>query len=281
MKNKVIILLQIATVCVFLGRAWQHLFFDAPFRELLWDPRWMQWFIEHFTPMSWQEYVTHPDGDVWIQRLIKAHGIFYVICALVAAFISQLPQQFRVLLWLGTFSLAFLGLLYLKEYFFHAGQFFEYCLQFGSPVFLCLAIDRNQISSKLVFWMKVATAATFLCHGLYAVGYYPRPGLFLSMTMKILGIQNEAAVVFLNVAGWLDFVVAIGIFLPIKTARAFLSYAAFWGLATSVARVWGNFYWQFPSESLYYWTHEMVMRLPHFLIPLALSLMYFQGKKET
>ena len=36
-KNPVL-LLQWATIGVFAGRAYQHLFWDAPYREVIWDP---------------------------------------------------------------------------------------------------------------------------------------------------------------------------------------------------------------------------------------------------
>lgn len=263
-------LLQAATVSVFAGRAYQHLFWEAPFREFLWDPFWMSGFVENILGMSWEEYATHPLGDVWVQRLIFADGIFYAICTLTALFIRRLPGMARVLMWAGAVNLVLLAFLYQKDHFYHVGQFFEYTLQFSSPVFLVIALKQNAISRRLVFWMKVAVALTFTCHGLYALGYYPRPGSFFVMIHHIFDLGQPGMIHFLNTAGVLDLLVAVSIFIPWNGGRWVLTYAAGWGLATSLARIFGNFYWEFPLESLHQWTYEAVSRLPHFLIPLAL-----------
>ncbi len=265
-------LVQIATVCVFAGRAYQHLFWDAPFREFLWDPFWMKSFVEKILGMSWEQYVTHPAGDVWIQRLIFAEGIFYTLCTAAAIFIRRLPTGAKWLLWVGSANLVILAFLYQKDHFYHVGQFFEYTLQFTSPVFLLLILKKKSITPGMVFWMKVALALTFTCHGLYALGYYPRPGTFYVMTHHIFGFGQTGMVHFLNLAGALDLLIAGGVFIPWRGARWLLAYAAVWGLLTSLARICGNFFWEFPLESLHQWTHEAVVRLPHFLIPLALFL---------
>jgi hypothetical protein len=270
--NTYIKLLQIATACVFAGRAWQHFFWDAPFRELLWDESVMRSFIENFTKWTWQEYVTNIAVDEAIQQFTTGVGIFYAFCCLIAVFIRRLNRCFRLFLWMGAFSLTVLALLYTKDHFYHLGQFFEFTLQIGSPVFLLIALKYGDVSEWLVFWMKTAVALTFACHGLYALGYYPRPASFLEMTMRILGISQTGAIHFLNTAGVLDFVVAAGVFLPSKVAKWVLTYAAAWGLATSLARILGNFYWAFPWASLHQWAHETVFRLPHFFIPLVLLL---------
>ncbi len=269
-SDRLLFLLQLATVCVFAGRAWQHLFFDAPSRELLWDAGFMQGIIEGFTSLTWQEYVTHPKGDVWIQRFIFGCGIFLATCSVVAACIRWLHRFFRLFLWIGAAYLFVLALLYLKEYFFHAGQFFEYALQFSSPAFFWFALKKEGVTNRLALWMKLAVALTFICHGLYALGYYPRPGVFMSMTMHVLGLDEQATILFLRVAGILDFVVGIGIFLPEKWVKPVLIYAAAWGLATALARTLGNFFWQFAAESLHQHVFETVYRLPHFFVPLAL-----------
>ncbi len=262
-------MLELSTFCVFAGRAWQHIFWDAPYRELFWDAKWMQGMIESLTPFTWEEYVTHPMGDIWFQRAIMAIGVFYAICAISAFFVKKYPML-KWLMWAGAASLVFLAFVYLKDHFFHVGQFFEYTLQFSSPIFLTAAVATRKVNKKQVFWMKIALALTFACHALYAIGYYPRPGYYTEMTMNILGIENSAAVRFLLVAGALDFVVAVGIFSPQKFSKWILLYAVFWGFATSVARIVGNFYWDFPLDSLNQWVYQAVFRFPHFFIPLLL-----------
>lgn len=263
-------LLKWATFSVFAGRAWQHFFWDAPYRELLWDDRLMKPLIETVTPWTWEEYVTNLGVDKGIQYAMTGLGVFYAICAVLALAVEKWPTISRPILSLGAFSLAVLGLMYMKEYFLHVGQFFEYTLQFLTPVFLLMVAKQQGISPRTAFWMKIAIALTFTCHGLYAVGYYPRPGQFVHMTMQVLDISQENALTFLNLAGAMDFMLAIGIFLPRKWALVFLAYAVVWGFATSLARTWANFYWDFWLESLHQWLFETVYRLPHGLVPLGL-----------
>ncbi|MEZ4960675.1 MAG: hypothetical protein R2830_12715 [Saprospiraceae bacterium] len=272
-----ILLLELSTFSVFIGRAWQHILWDAPYRELFWDANWMQGIVETLTPFTWEEYVTSPQVDMFIQGFNTVIGILYLLCAVASFFIKKIPQL-KWLLWAGAASLVFLAFTYLKDHFFHTGQFFEYTLQFGSPLMLTAAVLKGKISDQLIYWMKIAVALTFACHGLYAIGYYPRPGYYTEMTMNILGLDNDSAVTLLKIAGILDFVVAAGIFFPGKYARIVLAYAICWGFLTAAARIVGNFFWQFPLDSLSQWVHEAVYRAPHFLIPL---LLFFHLRKTV
>lgn len=268
----VFFLLKLSAASVFAGRAYQHFFWDAPYRELLWDDQLMKPLIEALTPWTWHDYVTNLAVDESIQQWMVAGGIFYLLCAAACLFYDKMPRWVQWPIWVGVIGQVLLALLYMKEYFLHIGQFFEYALQFCAPVFLMVYYKNEAFTPQLVRAMKWATALTFLCHGLYAVGYYPRPGLFTSMTMQILHCSEAFAVNFVTLAGWLDFAVTIGIFLPNKWAKWFLLYAAIWGTLTALARVFGNFYWDFPLASLHEWAYQTVYRLPHGLIPLVLFM---------
>ena len=270
MRQKIFLLLQIATFCVFAGRAYQHLFWDAPFRSILWSEAWMSWFVEGVWGMEWTDYVRSAETNTMIDNLTINHGYFYAFCAVVTAFIRILPKLVRPILLLGAASLILLAFMYTKEKWFHFGQFFEYSLQIGSPILLWFMLrDENLPSKKFIKIMKVLIGVTFVCHGLYALNYYPRPGNFVQMCMSILGIGEETAFSFLNFAGIMDFAIAIGIFLPRKVAIPLLIYACIWGLGTSIARVWANFYAEFWVDSLHQWIGATVMRMPHFLVPVG------------
>lgn len=261
-------LVQGAAVAVFAGRAYQHLFWDAPYREILWDPRWTGWVVEEVLGMSWHSFAQNPSVDAVVQKVIQGLGVFYLLCCVVAVFINRLGRWGRAMMVVGSAMLVLLAAAYAKDHFYHFGQFLEYALQFGSPLFLIWML-RHGPQPQLLASMKIAIALTFTCHGLYAVGFYPVPGLFMSMTVHILGTDAAQTLLFLKTAGIMDFVVSVGIFLPWPISRILLVYATFWGLATSMARVVGNFYWQFPVESLHQWAYEAVYRFPHFLIPAA------------
>lgn len=264
-------LLRYAAFAVFSGRAWQHLFWDAPYRELFWDQELMEPLLGVFTSMPWHEFAASAVVDDAISGIAMVIGLFYLICALCVLIVKKGNSRPATVVIAGSVSLFILALVYTKESFYHAGQFFEYALQVGAPYFLVLALKKNPQTHKRLIWLeKLAIALTFSCHGLYALGYYPIPGSFLTMTMNILGTSEQEALLFLKIAGILDFAVAIGCFLPLKWGRFVLLYAAFWGMATAIARIWGNFYLDFPLESLHQWLHEVIYRLPHALVPLAL-----------
>ena len=112
-------IIQLSAIAVFFGRAYQHLFWDAPFRALFWEDSWLQWLVEGATDMSWKGYATSPSVNRHIQNLIVAHGYFYVVCGLVAIFINRLPKWAGKILLLGSTALVFLATLYMKEKFFH------------------------------------------------------------------------------------------------------------------------------------------------------------------
>ena len=274
-KSSIIIfrILQVSAFSVFIGRSYQHLFWDGPYRELFWDPFYSKWLVEHLTTMGWDEYVTNPAGDLWFKKFVLAQGVFYALCAIVTVFIKKLPSWCKWFLIVGALDLIFLALIYMKDKFYHFGQFFEYSLQFGAPLFFFYLSKIGELSKNLVKWMKVAVALTFACHGLYAMGYYPRPEIFMTMTQNILGLEKAGVSRFLSIVGIGDFVVCIGIFLPIiKWVKIVLWYAIVWGALTTFARIIGNIYWDFPLESLHQWVYEAVFRFPHFLVPLSLLI---------
>lgn len=274
-------ILQTAAFALFLGRAWEHIFWDPPFRALLWSQSLMEWPVKTLLGMEWKAYVTSPIVDRNIQYLIKLNGFFYLLCAILVLFANRLPKAvFRFFMSLGSFSLLFLAMLFWKEHFQKFGQFLEYSLQVGTPLFFYFFVTRQGIRPRLLWIMKTAIAVTFVAHGLYAIGYYVRPGNFLSMFMAVLNVSEEVAVTLLNLAGAMDFLVAVLLFIPGWPARLSLLYCVFWGFSTSAARIWAYFYPEFWQESLFQWVHEFLMRAPHFLIPLLLYV-FLYGIRRT
>jgi len=273
------LLLQVAAVCVFAGRAWQHLRFDAPYRTLLWDERWMKSIVAAFGK-DWSDYVTSPVVDASIDAFTRGMGWFFVLCALCAAGIHRLGRPASWIVTAGGVSLVFLAFLFTKEKFFFAGEFFEFALQCGTPFFLVWLNRKGEPTHSFIRWLKIATALTFICHGLYATGFYPRPGSYIEMTMKILHFDEKQSVAFLNVVGTLDFLLSACIFLPWRNPVLIaLAYAVFWGTATSIARTWAYFNPEFWGNSLTQWLHETVLRAPHALGPLVLLVCIVQEAK--
>ncbi|MEM9991598.1 MAG: hypothetical protein AAF738_07520, partial [Bacteroidota bacterium] len=117
--------LQCATVAVFLGRAWQHIYWDAPYRTLFWSEEWLGWLVKGLFAYTWTDYITSPLVNTCINTFTQTIGLFFLVLALVATFIRQIPQWMYYLLHIGIFLLIFLAFLYCKEKFFHLGQLLE------------------------------------------------------------------------------------------------------------------------------------------------------------
>ena len=265
--SKIILLLKIAAISVFIGRAWQFIFWDAPYRTLLWDQKWMEGIVNTFFSMSWQEYATHPNVDNIINKIIFSTGILYLITALLIPFYQKNRKWIFWIIIFSTTNLLLLFLLYMKERFFHVGQFFEHSAQLSSPVLLTLLIRQKVTVERLKRLINIVVALTFICHGLYAIGFYPRPGVYVDLLINTFGVKESFAHTFILIAGILDIVVAILIFFP-KISFYLLGYMMVWGFATAFARVIANVYADFFLQSLHQNIHLFVYRIPHGLLPL-------------
>ncbi|WP_025667170.1 hypothetical protein [Aquimarina megaterium] len=271
-RHKLITILKLSTFLIFLGRAYQHMVWDAPYRTFLWDESILKSSIETIFGITWNDYVTSLSAANSISFSIKVIGIFYLTCAIITLMIKpNMKKTGKFFLIGGSIGLFILALLYCKEKFLHVGQFFEYTIQFMTPILLYMVVFTSIEFKKIRLIALIAIALTFSCHGLYAIGYYPRPGSFIDMTLNTLPISEPSAHAMLKIAGILDFVVAIAIFIP-RISYAALVYAFVWGGLTAIARLVGHFHIAFLWNSFSQWTWEMLIRLPHGLIPLFVMI---------
>ncbi len=271
-------LLLVTTVLLFLGQAWQHWRWDVPFRALMWNQTLMQPLIESFTALSWSDYVTSGQADTWVQGITLAVSLFYLVAAIATGLLRRLPHFATAFLIAGSVALLSLALLYTLDRFFYAGMFLEYTIMWTTPLFLLLLIRKDQrVPPRLIWLMKGAVAFTFIGHGLFALGFYPVPVHFVEMTLNILPITESAALTFLFVAGMLDLLVGIGVFIP-RIDRPALFYAAIWGLLTGLARLWSYFDISYMVTTLDAWLFESLIRLPHAVIPLVLFVILTRAR---
>ena len=91
----------------------------------------------------------------------------------------------------------------------------------------------------------------------------------LHRAFSVFTFNDKEAATLLTVMGILDFVVAIGLFLPFLWKFS-IWYCIAWGFATAFARIVTNFDVMMPIESLHQWLYETVYRLPHGGLPLFL-----------
>jgi len=292
-KQTLLWIFRLSAFFVFFGRGWEHLFWDAPFRAVLWDQTLMEGLVTALTGMTWKAYATSSTVNFVIDSSIKLVGLVYLICAIVSLTIKAHHKKLSILLWIGCFLLILLSFLFYKNKFYKFGQFIEYSCQMFSPLFLLLFLVYKIQVNKLNFLLKIAIALTFIGHGLYALGVYVTPGIWIDMAMSSLNViglyPSEIQVEnIIYIAGIIDIVLAVGIFLPNKWSIPFIVWAIIWGLLTALSRVVGFMNFDPSWHTLFQWLPQTIFRLPHAIIPLAslwltiyfAKIFYFKSERK-
>jgi hypothetical protein len=284
-KNQLISnLLKITVISVLLGRGYQYLFFSVPLISLYYYAEFLKPFIENKSGMLWHDFLSLPEIDIYTDALIYCIGSLFLITIPFIIFLKKRNYTwFQLPILAAGIGLIFLAVLLTITKNYKVGQFIEYSIQFTSPFLLLSFISYQWIQQNLLFILKLLIAFTFVGHGLYAIGYYPVPGYFVDMVIRIFKCSESFARSFLFIAGILDIFIAIGLFLPNKTVVKYcLIWAVIWGFSTAIARVLGNFYSDFILRSLHQTVYEMVYRLSYGMLPLlALYLVNTKSKKQA
>ncbi len=267
-------LLLVAVACLLLGYLLRLWLFDPPFRSLLWDESLLRLRLEA-GGIVWSDWVAASGGgNRWSDYLSGFVGL--LLAGGLLALIPQKKQRSQTLgLFGAAFAILFLVLLQTKENFWRWGYFIEHALQIGAPiVFWCFL--RQACSRHLHRIIRWLTALTFIGHGLYAVGYYPVPQHFLWMFIEGLAhagasVSESAGRVALKIVGSLDFLAALLLLLPQQRLQKIgLLWILPWALLTTLARWWSYAGTASLEQLLLFWTPEVLLRLPHLLLPLCL-----------
>jgi hypothetical protein len=258
------LLLRVSALAVFLGRGMEHLFRGGPYRALFWDEDW--WGREG---ADWSRISEGWFSDGVIDGITTGIGIYFLVCAVfLAAAREGRGRRWAWPVWGGVFCLVLLAFALFKDKFYQVPQFMEYTLQWATPGLFLLLFFHGLERRKILLLGRIAIALTFVGHGVYALGWLPVPVHFMEMTMGILGLDEEAARLFLRIAGGLDMWVAVAMFLPGRWLRSGLVYATCWGFLTALARVVYGFQWDLPLDSLSQGLPGTVYRIAHGMVPL-------------
>lgn len=268
--------LRLGAFLCFLGWTWVHFYWQGPYSVLLWQDSTFA-LAERFG-ISWEEFVGTGANDGVVQRWIGHVGWLYLACCVLSLTVRKGSKWQMIALAGGSGLLATMA--YAK--FVSAQRQLPMLVEHGGqvlmPLLLVIALRFGVRHRATITLAMVATILTFAGHGAYALGWYwPTPANFFGMTRVILGFEQDVARVFLLVAGILDFVICLGIFLP--SIRLYcVAWAAIWGFLTALARPVAGM-----SLDLNYWgsdqfLHEAILRAPHFLIPLYLFLLWRKTK---
>jgi hypothetical protein len=262
--------LRIGACACFAGWAWQHLRWSVPYDAVLWSPDYAGWLARAFN-VPWETYVAEAITDRRILLGGRIVGVLYLALAVMAATAKRSSLMQLTCLGIGS------GLLALAAFcnYVNAGHamatLVEYAGQILAPAVLILALRRGVRDRWTIGFAVFAFCATFIGHGIYAVGLAPTPGHFYGMVNAILGLGENPTDVFLKIAGVLDFVVCLGLLVPLMR-RCCLAYAALWGLLTALARPVAGMPLAASGWGMDQFLHEAVLRAPHTTLPLFLLL---------
>ncbi len=265
----VVMLLRWAAIFQFVGRGWQHIFWETPYRAILWDQKLMEPVLGLFG-IEWDQFATSLQVDQFIQGTIQGMGVLFWISAFALLVGWSLRPIRNTGLIVGGVLMFFLWIAKVKAGYPSLIVAMELAIQVTLP-FLVLGVVQNGLKSNWLLLGKVAVAATFIGHGLFAAGILPVPGHFVNMTMSILGIGEAGARQFLWIMGLLDFGVAFLLFSGSRFGKYGALYAALWGFATATARVVAPIGDMPFLYLMHQWGPETLFRLPHGMVPLALA----------
>lgn len=281
-KNRSFILTT-AILCVLLGRGIFLLLWDAPYRAIVWDEQLLSGIVNLFG--DWESWVSSMALDQAVIIFTKMQGLTLLLTA--GLLFSPWKKTKDFFLSLSSFHLLLLGFAGFWNAHHQWGYFFEYALQIAMPMaYILFHRSQEQRAYKL---LVLSAALTFFGHGLYAIGYYMRPGRFFDMVIAILPVQEKVAGQLLFFAGVFDMlffcVMIAALFFAHKIPRqlivTFLCLACFWGFTTAWARWFAYVDWQLLSESLWMWGPQVVYRLVHGFAPLWLVLNWDKYQQLT
>ncbi|MEZ6088663.1 MAG: hypothetical protein R3C05_11680 [Pirellulaceae bacterium] len=240
-----IVLLRMGVFFCFAGWTWVHLYWEAPYGILLWHDATYQW-ASRFG-ISWDDFVGSGANDGLVQTWMGRIGWLYLTCAVVALTVRKHAWLQMVGLVCGSMLLVILSYAKFLSAQRQLPMFVEHGGQMLMPVVLVSALALGVRHRATIILAIIAFVTTFAGHGSYAIGLWPTPATFYAMTSVILHVEYETAQTFLRIAGMLDFIVCVGLFIP-PIRRYCAMYAVAWGFLTAVARPAAGMSW-----SLNYW----------------------------
>lgn len=270
-QRNINIILRITVIGVFLARAWQCLRWSPAFSNLYYNPNGFGKVLEWYHGEDLYTILRDHIAEGGLLFLMKGSGVILLIAGIASIFYNTKRSWLKYLIWLGVPVLFFIfyGDFFKKHY--NWGMLLEHIAQFTAPILFIRYVKTNN-ATTLNIWLKVTIAITFVCHGLFAVGYYLVPGSFTDMFIKGLGTNEPLAKQLLIAFGILDFIFAVLIFVP-RLAKPALIYGVAWGFLTAMARIYTNYSISIDLEnwfSQYWW--EFFTRIPHFSFPLLIWL---------
>ena len=276
-RDAVLLLLRMAASTVFLGRGILYLSDHAPLSTFFWHQGWLEKPLLNWFGMEWEHYAA--TSEPLILGTQSALGFLFLVCAVICWWVGPGGRKWPVItILIGMVGLIPYWLLRWVDKDFQSGMFLEHFLQWGTP--LLLALYGRMEHKKWLAMSGVFVSFTFIGHGQYAIGLgVPHDNEYVNMTIRLLGVEEGGARLFLRTVGWID-VALPALFLIPKTRVPALGYAAFWGLVTALSRIPSHFTRAEDWYGLHPWTAEAVVRLTHGLAPLVMLLLILRIRRK-
>lgn len=260
-------ILRLACVALLVGRGIQAIIGDLPLRTILWNQLLLEPVVTGLFGVPWKDYVTSETLDFLINSIGSLVGLFFVIIGVWAG-LNKAADKLIPFLKISAGILAAIFFLKFMEKSFYIGMLIEHGAQFMAPLAYAWWLEEKNLLGRRLIMVKLCISATFLGHALFAVGFHPVPGGFIDMIINVLGFSQEGAVEMLFVAGSIDIACALFLFIP-PLDRYALMFMVAWGLITASARVLAHVDIDHFWFTWHQWGVEMIFRLPHGLLPLA------------
>lgn len=271
-----LLLLRLSAFFCFAGWTWLHFYWEGPYGILLW--RESTFAFADRLGISWEEFVGTGAEDGLVQRWIAGTGWLYFTWSILTLTVREKSWIQMGVILCGSVLLTILAYAKYLAALSQLPMFVEHGGQILSPIILVMALTRGVRDRTTIFTATLACVLTFAGHGAYALGFYwPTPANFQGMTSIILRSDHETTIGFLRVAGALDFVVCIGLFVPFLRRSSAL-YATVWGFLTALARPVAGMGLDLRDWGADQFVHEAVLRAPHFLLPLFLFIVWRKSK---
>lgn len=266
--------LRICVSVTLAARGWLTMRWDSPIRSVAWNEDWWARPLESIAGISWEKIAL--ESDPILSRIFDVVGLFLLLAAILLWFLRG--RTLGILLVTATLILLLdsLGRWIASGHQF--GMAIEHALQIFAPIALLRLPGSPASSHRWVMAVLIASAMTFAGHGFHAAGLHPVPLSYQTMTMKLLSVGRENAILLLSLAGWLDLLVAATVFVP-RLRKISLAYMAAWGGLTALARIVSHLGLELPLYGLDPWLAETLVRTPHWLFPI-LALFLLAGFRE-
>lgn len=226
------------------------------------------------------EYAYFFSGDIYATTpawALSFNQLFAATLTVICTAVMLRLKLIRYLLYIMLGMMAFLALADFLRKFPNLHELMEHGIRIATPLLLLLILLKKTGSLSNV--VKAGIAATFIGHGIYAIGIPAVPENFMEMTINITGWNQDNAKHFLFVVGILDILAGVGLFFS-KTTRMALWYCIIWGLMTAFARIIAH--WHLPAEELFFrWLPEMLLRLPNGLLPLWTLWTFYPNSRNN